>query len=954
MVKAKLAVLVSVTIFLVLATFCRASSYSQLVQRFSHPPRKARPWVYWVWLGYDTTRAALTRDLDQMKAKGIVGCILYGNQAGSFSWPRKLVLIGKHYRAVKTNEFKGSHVTPLSSKTLPAWSPRWRKLVCFAAGKCHQLGLTLVVADGLANTSGDISQKYDEQKLAWTEVLVRGPLNFNENLPEPRLFSPGNGFPHPKEKPYHRDVAVLAVPNRKGFSADQVINLTSKMTAAGHLRWHVPSGAWRIIRFVQVPTGAHNFWGYYNDSMSRQAMRKQWDVTMAPLLKEMTPTQRLGLKGIEDDSWEAGGIGWTKLFPAEFKKRRGYNLIPYLPIIAGVKMGSAATRKRVLRDYRLTISDLIAANHYRYLRKLAKANGLAFYSEAAGPNYGQADLLKTSGELDHAMAEFWMPCIHRPSFRSRILMRDAANADHIYGHRITMCESFTSLGPEWQESPFTMKPVADLAFCNGCNRNCIHNFSQSPSLTAKPGYVYVAGTHYDPGITWWNETPAFNLYLARCCTLLQAGRFYADALIYRGDNIGQGEQMKFTLPTLGHGFDHDNCNSQVLRTRTSVHHGRIVLTDGMSYRLLVLPNAGPMPFNDLKKIEALVEAGATVVGPPPSGFSGMARLPHQQQQFNSMVRRLWGGLNGLNKNHKRVGAGDVYWGISAREVLNKRGVGPDFQVRGLSSHGTLDWIHRRVGHTDLYFVASRWAYPENVVCTFRVHGKEPELWNPVTGELRDATAFHQHDGCTSIPLHFDPCGAVFVVFHKPIAPTVSGTTTSNYPTLRRLARISGPWTVNFNPKWGGPASTVFPHLIDWTQSANSGIKYYSGTAVYHKTFNIPSDYKKGEHVLLDLGNVNDLAVVRLNGHNLGVVWTEPARVDITSALRQKNNHLVVSIVNLWPNRLIGDAALPKSKRFTHTNIHKFTKFSPLLPSGLVGPVRLLSEQPPRMTAKADF
>lgn len=524
---------------------------------------------------------------------------------------------------------------------------------------------------------------------------------------------------------------------------------------------------------------------------------------------------------------------------------------------------------------------------------------------------------------------------------SRFLLRNAANANHIYGNNVTFCESLTSLGPEWEESLFDLKPVADQGFCDGLNRLCIHNFSQSPSLTAKPGYVYVAGTHYEPGVTWWNETPAFNTYLSRCSFMLQQGKFVADALIYRGDNIGHGEQRKTMQPTLGEGYDHDNCNSEVLLTRTSVHDGRITLADGMSYRVLVLPPKQPMPFADLQQIAALVDAGATIVGPPPTSMSGMILNPHDQEQFDGLVTHLWGGMDGTNMTQKQVGAGHVFWGPSARQVLQQEGIPPDFEETGLSDTGTIDWIHRAGDGVDIYYVASRWQDPEKVDCTFRVSGKQPELWSPVTGEIRDATAFHQQNGRTVIPLEFGPCGSVFVVFRKPISPDASGPAASNYPATRVLTTLSGPWTVNFDPKWGGPAKVIFDELVDWTNRPEDGIKFYSGTAVYHKKFNLKTLPANGQRLILDLGELHEVASVRLNGVNLGVVWDKPARVDITGAVKKKNNKLEVTVVNLWPNRLKEDESLPKEKRLTETNMHKFTAASPLLPSGLVGPVSLL-------------
>jgi hypothetical protein len=272
--------------------------------------------------------------------------------------------------------------------------------------------------------------------------------------------------------------------------------------------------------------------------------------------------------------------------------------------------------------------------------------------------------------------------------------------------------------------------------------------------------------------------------------------------------------------------------------------------------------------------------------------------------------------------------------------LEEEGVPPDFEQTGLSDKGTIDWIHRAGDGVDIYYVASRWKHPENLECTFRVSGKQPELWDPVTGEIRQATAFSQENGRTIIPLEFGPCGSIFVVFRKDIPVDASGTTSSNYPATRLLTTLSGPWTVNFDPRWGGPTSVVFDTLVDWTNRPEEGIKYYSGTAVYHKTFNLESLPTSGQRLILDLGVLHEVAVVRLNGQDLGVVWDKPSRVDITAAAREGSNDLEVKVVNLWPNRLKYDESLPKEKRLTETNMHKFTAASPLLPSGLVGPVNV--------------
>jgi hypothetical protein len=367
----------------------------------------------------------------------------------------------------------------------------------------------------------------------------------------------------------------------------------------------------------------------------------------------------------------------------------------------------------------------------------------------------------------------------------------------------------------------------------------------------------------------------------------------------------------------------------------------------MSYRVLVLPDSLPMQLPVLEKVASLIHAGATVVGPRPTKLLGKPRQPGDDKKFDALVKRLWADATGQNAVENRLGSGRLVWGKTARQVLNELGVAPAFEYQGLSDAGTIDWIHRTMSDgTEIYFVASRWETPESVACSFRVSGKQPEIWNPVTGAMRDATAFRQENGRTIVPLEFDPCGSVFVIFRQAIGTKVNGTTASNYPTLTPRAKLDGAWNVSFDPKWGGPANVRFDELTDWSKHAEDGIKFYSGTAIYRKTFTLSALPEKGGQLMLDLGQVREVAEVRLNGHNLGVVWAKPARVNITGAVKVGDNQLELSIVNLWPNRLIGDAALAPEKRFTETNMRKFVATSPLLPSGLLGPVQVLAENAP--------
>jgi len=924
-----------------------------LAAGFATPPAAARPWVFWMWLRVETTPEAITRDLEEMHAKGIAGAILYDSGVGGgLEISAKMVLQGKGFHPVKTSDYAGGHIDPMPRPAMESWTPRFRAMVRHAAQEAGRLGIKLVVTVGLAGTSGPIAPEYGQHKLVWSETAVAGPQAYDAALPAPETdvattlgaaaaTSAGNKPAALPKKPERvraktkyvnaHPVAVLAVPDKENFSQEEVVDLSEKTDAAGHLRWDVPAGAWKILRFGYTPTGARNVWGIYTDCMSTEAMDKTWDSTIGVLLREMTPAERKGLYGIEDDSWESGATTWTKRFPDEFKNLRGYDLLHWLPALTGKQMGGATAALGVRRDFYRTIADLVAKNHYARLGEIARQNGLVAFGEPAGPNTNQLDLMKDCSGVDIAMGEYWHPSVHRPGPPRRFMLRAAASANHLYGKTLTPCESLTSVGPFWEESFFDLKNTADQAFCDGCNLTVIHNWSHSPSVTAQPGYAYFAGTLYGRNTTWWEQTPAFNAYLGRCSFLLQQGLFVADALYYRGDNIGQGEQMK-TRPALpAEGYDHDNCNLDALLTRVRVKEGRLVLPDGMSYRIMVLPDNSSMPLEALEKLAALVDAGATVVGPRPLGLAGLAATPNATAKFDELAARLWGVQNR---------AGLINAASSPVECLRALHVPSDVEFTGLSDAGELDWIHRRTDDTDIYFVASRWDTPEKVQCTFRVTGKQAELWNPVTGEIRDAVAFTQQDGRTTIPLEFNSRESVFIVFRKPIAPTASGLAVSNYSKITPQTQLAGAWDVSFDPKWGGPEHAVFNALVDWTKRPEDGIKFYSGTAVYRTKFTLAARPVAGQRLLLDLGEVHEEAVVKLNGTDRGVVWTRPARVDITSAARVGQNDLEITVVNLWPNRLIGDAALPAEKRFTETNIRKFTKATPLLPSGLLGPVTL--------------
>jgi hypothetical protein len=264
-------------------------------------------------------------------------------------------------------------------------------------------------------------------------------------------------------------------------------------------------------------------------------------------------------------------------------------------------------------------------------------------------------------------------------------------------------------------------------------------------------------------------------------------------------------------------------------------------------------------------------------------------------------------------------------------------------------------MHRTAKDVDIYFVSNRTDKSANAVCTFRITGKQPELWHPVTGKICALPEYTDEKGLTSVPLKFDVYEGYFIVFRdKARKPSKS----ANVSELKTLATLDAPWTVSFDPKWGGPESVVFDKLIDWITHPDDGIKYYSGTAFYRQSFDMP-DYEKGGKLYLDLGKVKNMARIRLNGKDLGTVWTAPWRVDVTNAVKSKGNELEIEVVNLWTNRLIGDEYLPydgvehgqwpkwllegkprTSGRYTFASINFYRKESKMLESGLIGPVEL--------------
>lgn len=936
-----------------------ASAAGSLAKAFLSPPDSARMWTWWFWLADRVDKQSITADLEEVKAKGIGGVTVYS--------------------------LSGPGVEP-GMRGSDYMSEPWRELFRHTVQEADRLGLgvSTMLCSGWDAGGPWITPEQACKKYVHSELTVDGPGPVRGVLPQPAA-----------DQRLYRDAAVLAFrilarseaskeidalfawksvresfgksgktpireiceaplrplpPGGKALDPASVVDLTAKLRPDGSVDWEAPAGAWAVVRFGYTLTGKSTSWssptgeGLECDPFDPAAMDLQFRNIGAVLVKDAGSGAGKVFRSVQIDSWETGLPNWTPRFIELFRKYRGYDPRPYLPALAGWTTGSPRITDRFLHDYRKTLGDAIADNYFGRLNQLARAAGLMQQSESAGPCYPVVmalDSLKNLGRCDIPMGEFWQDGAWTESGQNTN-GKQTACAAHLYGKRIAAAEGFASFR-HWAESPALLKPTADTAFCEGLNHIFIYS-SATHTGDGVPGTEFAAGTHFNRRVTWWKEARSFTDYMARCSHILQQGLFAADVLFYNGDGCPNFVPPKHVDPSLGRGYDYDVCNTEVLLTRLSVRDGRIVLPDGMSYRVLVLPERTTMPEEVLQKLKSLVSAGMTLVGPRPDETPGLAGYPECDESLKRDAAELWGNCDGKTIRERTFGKGRVVWGITPREVLSHMGVGPDFDHSGVQPETFVDWIHRSVGATEIYFLANRKDRAERITCTFRVSGKRPEIWNPATGEAQTAAAFSQSGGRTSLPLEFPPYGSLFIVFDKSISTSVRGAAATNAPALSPLLAVEGPWTVHFDPKWGGPVSAEFARLESWIARAEESIRYYSGAATYRATFRL--DSKPKGRVVVDLGDVKEVAHVRLNGQDLGTAWTRPFRLDAGKALRVGENSLEIEVVNLWPNRMIGDGKRSRDKRLTATNVAVYYEQKPegpkLLESGLLGPVRLLS------------
>lgn len=983
---------------------------AELERNFLNPPDAARPWVFWFWLNGNITREGITADLEAMKRAGIGGVLIMEVDQGTPAGP------------------------------IAFMSDAWRALFQHVTAEATRLGLEVSMNNDAGwNGSGGPWVPLDKamQVIVTSETRVPGGGKFEAVLPMPRA-----------NKGFYRDIAVMAFPTPKavpnvddrvfnfpaksvswsyisGYSTGtdreakvpaevmidpaKILDLTKQTDPGGRLLWDAPAlaadGDWTVVRFGHTFSGAESHpapatgIGPECDKLSKEGIEAHFNGLIGKLIKDSGPLAGKAFAATHVDSWEIGGQNWTPKMREEFKRLRGYDMLPFLPALTGRFIGSVDTTERFLWDLRQTVSELMSENYIGHLAKLAHEHGLRLSMEAYGTPALDMDVIN---HVDEPVCEFWWSGGGRLDWTLKAM----ASAAHVNGRPIVGAEAFTSNRRErWRGHPANIKARGDRVFCGGVNRFIIHRYAMQPWVEdRRPGMsMGPYGLHYERTQTWWETSKAWHQYVARCQYLLRQGSFVADVLSLHPEEPMQ----RFNLLSLS-GYDYDGISPQAFLNHATVKDRRVTLPSGMRYRLLILSqtNTKNMSVAMLRKIKDLVEAGAVILGSPPEATPGLANLPQADDDLKKLAAELWGADPAVND--RAVGKGRVFRGMKPEDVLTKLEV-----VRDFSSDKNVNWIHRTVDGAEVYFLATCVDQPVNATCTFRVSGRQPELWDPETGTIKRIPSYQtEPDGRVSLPMRFGPSGSAFVVFREkadasrqvvgvtrnqtpvpedaaspapPALDLVQGTISQagdyeihtadgksrriEVATLPEPLEIGGSWEVSFPPRWGAPEKITLDKLASWSQHADPGVKYFSGTAVYQKKFGVPAGITgKTRRIHLDLGNVAVMAKVSLNGKDLGILWKPPFRVDVTDALQNGENLLEVSVVNLWINRLIGDELLPDdcernadgsllkwpawlqegkpspTGRVTFATWRLWSKTDPLQESGLIGPVRILTSE----------
>jgi hypothetical protein len=738
-----------------------------------------------------------------------------------------------------------------------------------------------------------------------------------------------------------------------GPAPAQVIDLTDKLRADGTLDWTPPKGTWRVLRMGWSLLGTTNHpateeaTGLEVDKFDGAAVRRYIDHYLE-MYRDAAGPGMIGAHGVRallTDSIEVGAANWTPRMIQQFKALRGYDPTPWLPALAGVLIGSRADSDRFLYDYRRTLADLMASEHYGTIAQAAHEAGLKVYGEALEdkrPSIGDDMAMRKAADVP--MSALWTyPREAGPNPSYLADMKGAASVAHVYGQNLVAAESMTSAISYWADSPQTLKRIIDLEFVTGINRPVVHTSVHQPTDDKVSGLsLFIFGQYFNRHESWAELARPWVDYISRNSLMLQQGRNFADVAYFYGEEAPltglYGVKPVADAPSSN---AYDFVNADALMNHLSNDGADLATSGGARYRVLYLGGSSArMTLAALRKIAVLVEGGATVVGLAPVADPSAMEAGHEAE-WRALVDKLWSNV-GTAGGETKLGKGRVIASAAIEPALRGIGIGADFAFTGGGADAQVLFLHRKLADGDSYFLSNRLDRPETVEAHFRIVGKVPELWHAETGKS-EPVSYRIVDGETVVPLALGADESVHVVFRKPASAVALAVA---HPVPVKLGELSGAWSVAFEAGRGAPANVTLPALGGLEAQADPGVRYFSGVATYRKSFTLPKGAKRGRPLWLDLGSVHELAEVRVNGALVGTAWHAPFRLDIGAAIKPGKNILEVRVANLWINRLIGDAQKPTAlgaQKVTWTALPAYRADAPLRPSGLIGPVTLLGE-----------
>jgi len=936
-----------------------------ITENFLNPPSEARAYTWWHWMNGNVNRQGITADLEAMAGAGIGGAWIFN--------------------------IAGSHSCNIPAGPVDYMSDEWLELVKFAAEEADRLGLKLGFHNcaGWATMGGPwIEPKDGMQHLVSTVVKVDGGKRYDIKLehPETKLGFYRDiavlAFPTPKDEkfrvrawqsksaqrgaPSGRQPDLRECPEDAAIKLGSIIDVTRHFSKKdGRLLWDVPEGNWTILRIGHTPSGkinhpsAESGVGLEVDKLKRDGVDVHWQKGIKPVLDRVGPLAGKTFNNILIDSYEAGLNHWTPRMRKEFKRRCGYNITPYLLALTGRLVEDGPTTERFYWDFRMTVSELFTKNFYGYFGDLCHKNGLEFSTE---PYTSAFEGLAVAGKADIPMGEFWATGGY--SYTLKL----ASSIAHINGRKFAGAESFTA-SPEvgkWQNHPGKLKKVGDFAWAQGINRLILHAFAHQPLGDAVPGMTFGQwGCHFDRNVTWFKPGKAWFDYIGRSQFLLQYGEFGADVLVFAGEAAPNGAVHIKGLKEAG--YDYDCCGTDIF-AKLTVDEGEIVLPTGKRYKLLVMPGKAFQSPHIIRKVRGLVAAGAKVLSPKPKHSPTLSRFPNSEKEVLTIADEVWGNCDGKAATMNDYKDGKVFAGLSAIETLKHLGIRPAVKLPPETA-----WLHRTAPGVDIFYISNQSDKEINAIGEFRTAGGKGELFDAERGTITDIYG-RPNDSHTQIPISLGAEKSIFVVFRNQDKSTTNEIPPGIYTGSQKTINLSGPWDVSFQSDRGAPANTRFDKLISWPKHKNAGIRYFSGTATYTTSFDLRKSDLKNKQVLLDLGKVEVVAEVSVNGKDLGTLWHKPFRIDIADELQAGTNTLEVKVTNLWINRLIGDEQHPDDckwnsekwkkfdnkalaewpewfvkgkqrpvpQRITFTTWKHWNADDPLKPSGLIGPVTLQS------------